>query len=156
MYKKLSYLFFFGFFFTTSINSLPKLIINKGVSFVDGFEQDKRVLIKKIKAKMNALDKKRTRLKAIKKWSEAKETIYLQQLKRLADNLEKLGDTSINVFNIDRVIKKLQKELKFINNARVNANTKGTLTKKYDSIYKNQAGFLLDSIIRLRLRKAKI
>ena len=124
-----------------------------GSSFVDDFNQDKTVLIKKIKAKINALEKRRERLKNLKKWSEAKESKYLLKVQKLTSNLDKLGEKSTKELNVDEIIKKLQKQLKFLNNARVNKNSKEIWTKKDDSIYEKKASVLIDSIIKLRMKK---
>lgn len=122
-------------------------------NFSDDYNQDKTVLIKKIKAKINALEKRRERLKNLKKWSEAKESKYLLKVQKLTSNLDKLGEKSTKELNVDEIIKKLQKQLKFLNNARVNKNSKEIWTKKDDSIYEKKASVLIDSIIKLRMKK---
>ena len=122
-------------------------------NFSDDYNQDKTVLIKKIKAKINALEKRRERLKNLKKWSEAKESKYLLKVQKLTSNLDKLGEKSTKELNVDEIIKKLQKQLKFLNNARVNKNSKEVWTKKDDSIYEKKASVLIDSIIKLRMKK---
>lgn len=115
--------------------------------------QDNTVLIKKIKAKITALKQKREKLKALRKWTPAKEKTYQKQLKRHAINLEKLGDKPNENLAIDQIIKKLQRQLKYLNNARVNKNTKEGISQQYDSMYKHDAGILLDSIMKLRRSK---
>jgi DNA repair exonuclease SbcCD ATPase subunit len=122
-------------------------------NFSDDYNQDKTVLIKKIKAKINALEKRRERLKNLKKWSEAKESKYMLKVQKLTSNLDKLGEKSTKELNVDEIIKKLQKQLKFLNNARVNKNSKEIWTKKDDSIYEKKASVLIDSIIKLRMKK---
>ena len=124
------------------------------VNFADDYNQDKTVLIKKIKAKINALQKRRERLKNLKKWTEAKQSKFLLKVQKLTNNLEKLGEKSTKKLNVDEIIKKLQKQLKFLNNARVNKNSKEVWTKKDDSIYEKKASALIDSIIKLRIKKS--
>ena len=153
MCKKYFYLFFFGFFFSLSINAMNIEGEISVSNFSDDYNQDKTVLIKKIKAKINALEKRRERLKNLKKWSEAKESKYLLKVQKLTSNLDKLGEKSTKELNVDEIIKKLQKQLKFLNNARVNKNSKEVWTKKDDSIYEKKASVLIDSIIKLRMKK---
>lgn len=122
-------------------------------SFIEYNYQDNRILIKKIKAKLNALEKKRERLMVLKKWSDSNENNYLLKINKLRDSLEELGESSTKKLDADEVIKKLQKQLKFLNNARVNKNAKEIWTIKDDSIYEKKASILIDSIIKLRIKK---
>ncbi|AUC83962.1 hypothetical protein CW731_01050 [Polaribacter sp. ALD11] len=153
MNKKYFYLFFFGFFFLPSIKALNMEVTPNYSSFIEYNYQDNRILIKKIKAKLNALEKKRERLMVLKKWSDSNENNYLLKINKLRDSLEELGESSTKKLDADEVIKKLQKQLKFLNNARVNKNAKEIWTIKDDSIYEKKASILIDSIIKLRIKK---
>ncbi|WP_299670828.1 hypothetical protein [uncultured Polaribacter sp.] len=95
----------------------------------------------------------REKLKILKKWSDSKEKSYLLNVENLTKNLEKLGVTTAKKLNIDALIKKLQKELKYLNNSRVNKNAKKTWSKKDNALYEKKAGKLIDSIIQLRMKK---
>ncbi len=142
------FLFFFG------TNSLPASDVFLKEDFkISTFSQDKTILIKKIKAKLNALEMQREKLKILKKWSDSKEKSYLLNVENLTKNLEKLGVTTAKKLNIDALIKKLQKELKYLNNSRVNKNAKKTWSKKDNALYEKKAGKLIDSIIQLRMKK---
>ncbi|AQS92891.1 hypothetical protein BXQ17_01880 [Polaribacter sp. BM10] len=112
--------------------------------------QDNTVLIKKIKAKINALSKRRDKLKELKKWSNSQEKKYNLQLSKLNKSLNKLGEEFEITLNVEQIVSKLQKQLKYLNNARVNSVAKNKFTQKDDSIYKRKAGKLIDSILRLR------
>ncbi|SHN05555.1 hypothetical protein [Polaribacter sp. KT 15] len=112
--------------------------------------QDNTVLIKKIKAKINALSKRRDKLKKLKKWSNSQEKKYNLQLSKLNKSLNKFGEESEITLNVEQIVSKLQKQLKYLNNARVNSVAKNKFTQKDDSIYKLKAGKLIDSILRLR------
>ncbi len=112
--------------------------------------QDNTVLIKKIKAKIDALSKRRVKLKELKKWSNSQEKKYNLQLSKLNNSLKKLGEESEITLNVEQIVSKLQKQLKYLNNARVNSVAKNKFTQKDDSIYKRKAGKLIDSILRLR------
>ncbi|WP_299061293.1 hypothetical protein [uncultured Polaribacter sp.] len=112
--------------------------------------QDNTVLIKKIKAKIDALSKRRVKLKELKKWSNSQEKKYNLQLSKLNNSLKKLGEESEITLNVEQIVAKLQKQLKYLNNARVNSVAKNKFTQKDDSIYKRKAGKLIDSILRLR------
>ncbi|TXD48294.1 hypothetical protein [Polaribacter sp. IC073] len=153
MNKKYFYLFFFGFFFLPSIKALNIEVKSKHLHLIEVNKQDNTILIKKIKAKIKALEKKRARLKTLKKWSELKEKNYVFEVNKLRSNLEKLGESSIKKLDAGEIIRKLQKQLKFLNNARVNKNAKEIWTKKDDAIYEKKAGKLIDSIIKLRIKK---
>ena len=148
-----SFLLFFTVITFTFQNSFS-FKVDDGSKLIKNIEyQDKTLLIKKTKAKINALIKKRKRLKDLKNWSDTNETNYQRQIEKLNNNLQKLGYTSKTVLSTDEVIKKLQMQLKYLNNKRVNKNASEKFTQKDDSIYKSKAGFLLDSIIRLRRNK---
>ncbi len=112
--------------------------------------QDNTVLIKKIKAKIDALSKRRVKLKELKKWSNSQEKKYNLQLSKLNNSLKKLGEESEITLNVEQIVAKLQKQLKYLNNARVNSVAKNKFTQRDDSIYKRKAGKLIDSILRLR------
>lgn len=149
MIKKYLLLVFILFAFSTS----AFFNADNSISLYE-FRQDKKALIKKIKAKIIALDKKKAQLKSLRKWTPAKEINYKKQIKKYKANLLKLGYiASEKKINIDETIKKLQKQLKYLNNARVNKNAIDGMSKKYDSMYKHDAGILLDSIMKLRRRK---
>ncbi|WP_435416209.1 hypothetical protein [Polaribacter aestuariivivens] len=113
-------------------------------------KQDNTVLVKKIKARISALKKQRKKLKNLKKWSSVKEKSYVEEIKKLEAGLKKLGYKESNNLSIEEKIKKLQKELKYINNNRVNKNAKNSWTKEDDAIYEKKASKLIDSIIKLR------
>ncbi|TMM28874.1 hypothetical protein FDT66_13295 [Polaribacter aestuariivivens] len=112
--------------------------------------QDNTVLVKKIKARISALKKQRKKLKNLKKWSSVKEKSYVEEIKKLEAGLKKLGYKESNNLSVEEKIKKLQKELKYINNNRVNKNAKNSWTKEDDAIYEKKASKLIDSIIKLR------
>ncbi|MDX6747171.1 hypothetical protein SHK09_10245 [Polaribacter sp. PL03] len=152
MNKKYFYLFFCAFLLSLSLNAINIDVKRVYSSFIEVKHQDKTVMIRKIKAKINALEKQRERLKIINRWSNSKEKSYLLKIDKLKSSLDKLGENSNKNLNVDEIIKKLQKQLKFLNNARVNKNTKNTWSKVDDSIYKKDAAVLLDSIIKLRIK----
>ncbi|QTD38485.1 hypothetical protein JL193_04135 [Polaribacter batillariae] len=145
---KFKIIFCLLFIFATNATSMVKNRKNTRV-----VEQDYTVLIKKIKAKIAFLKEQREKFKTAKKWSLAKEKKYQKQVKTLEKNLERLGYKAGKELTVEEKIKKLQKQLKYINNNRVNKNAKNTWTKKDDSIYEKKASKLIDSIIKLRMIK---
>ncbi|WP_298764666.1 hypothetical protein [uncultured Polaribacter sp.] len=127
-----------------------------GVVKFDKVYQDKTILIQKIKAKIKALNEKREKLQSLKKWTPEKEKVYQKQVASYTNSLRKLGVNYIKKLHPDAIIRKLQKELKYINNARINKNAREDgLSDRYDSIYKKKAQILIDSIIKLRSLKPK-
>ncbi|MFK8059835.1 MAG: hypothetical protein AB8B78_07065 [Polaribacter sp.] len=144
----------FFFFLLLSLTVFSNTEVVSAQFDVVSFTQDKTILIKKIKAKINALQNKRKRLIALKKWSNKQDTIYLEKMNNYTLSLEKLGEKSAKKYTNEQLIRKLQKELKYINNARVNKNAKDSWTIKDDSIYEKKAGKLIDSIIKLRMKKS--
>ncbi|QOD61624.1 hypothetical protein H9I45_04015 [Polaribacter haliotis] len=153
-FMKLSFkiTFFLLFIFATNFSfGAISMIENKATIVV--LEQDYTVLIKKIKAKIDFLNKQKEKFETAKKWSPAKEKNYLKQVKTLEENLKRLGYNEEKELTVQQKIKKLQKQLKYINNSRVNKNAKDGWTKKDDSIYEKKASKLIDSIIKLRMIK---
>lgn len=151
MFKKHLFLGFILFAFST--NAFFNTQNTDNAMSLSVLIQDNSVLIKKIKAKIAALDKKKEQLKSLRRWTPAKEKNYQKQLKKYNKTLLKLGDKSQEKLDVDQIIKKLQRQLKYLNNARVNKNARDGMSKKYDSMYKHDAGILLDSIMKLRRRK---
>lgn len=122
----------------------------------DKVYQDKTILIQKIKAKIKALNERRDKLQSLKKWTPEKEKVYQNQVASYTNSLRKLGVNYTKKLHPDAIIRKLQKELKYINNARINKNAREDgLSERYDSIYKKKAQILIDSIIKLRSLKPK-
>ncbi|QTE22947.1 hypothetical protein [Polaribacter cellanae] len=160
--KKIVYLYsmklsfkitFFLLFIFASTFSFGAISLTKYKPNVVVLEQDYTILIKKIKAKINFLKKQRKKFKTAKKWSPVQEKSYLKQLTTLKMNLKKLGYNEGKELTIQQKIIKLQKQLKYINNSRVNKNAKSGWTQKDDSIYEKKASKLIDSIIKLRMIK---
>tara|TARA_R110002049_G_scaffold67310_1_gene174915 strand:- start:2342 stop:2806 length:465 start_codon:yes stop_codon:yes gene_type:complete len=153
MSKKYFFLFFFGIFFSVSLTANNLYDENVFLNLKEKILQDNSILIKKIKAKISALSNRRNKLKDLNKWSDFNEKNYLLKVHKLKENLKKLGEKPTENLTPDEIIKKLQKQLKFLNNARVNKNAKDTFTEENDSVYKQKAGKLIDSIIKLRMTK---
>ncbi len=153
MSKKYFFLFFFGIFFSVSLTANNLYDENVFLNLKEKILQDNSILIKKIKAKISALSNRRNKLKDLNKWSDFNEKNYLLKVDKLKENLKKLGEKPTKNLTPDEIIKKLQKQLKFLNNARVNKNAKDTFTEENDSVYKQKAGKLIDSIIKLRMTK---
>lgn len=153
MSKKYFFLFFFGIFFSVSLTADNLYDENVFLNLKEKILQDNSILIKKIKAKISALSNRRNKLKDLNKWSDFNEKNYLLKVDKLKENLKKLGEKPTKNLTPDEIIKKLQKQLKFLNNARVNKNAKDTFTEENDSVYKQKAGKLIDSIIKLRMTK---
>ena len=142
---------FFGLFLLTPINAAHFDAQTNRLRITKDFFQDKNtVLIKKIKVRINALKKQRTKLKSLKKWSTAKEETYALKVDKLAKNLEKLREKSPLNLTTDEIVKKLQKQLKYLNNARINKDASDSWTKKDAAIYQQKAAVFIDSIIKLR------
>jgi hypothetical protein len=151
MNMNLLFLFFFGLLWLTPINAARFDAQTNRFRITKDFFQDKNtVLIKKIKVRINALKKQRIKLKSLKKWSTAQEETYIYKVAKLAENLEKLREKSPLNLTTDEIVKKLQKQLKYLNNARINKDASDSWTKKDAAIYQQKAAVFIDSIIKLR------
>jgi hypothetical protein len=145
------FLLFFGLFLSTPISAIHFDTQTGRFIISNVFFQDKNtVLIKKMKVRISALKKQRTKLKSLKKWSTAKEETYTFRVDKLTKNIEKLGEKSVLNLTTDEIVKKLQKQLKYLNNARINKDASDSWTKKDDSLYQQKAAVFIDSIIKLR------
>ena len=154
MNKKYLFLLFFGFILTLSAHAKPIDAKTKHlIGAKELFQNKNAVLIKKIKARINALKKQRTKLKSLKKWSVGQEDTFTYKVAQFAKNIEKLKKNQVLSLTTDEIVKKLQKQLKYLNNARINKDARASWTKKDDSLYEQKAAVLIDRIIKLRRTK---
>ena len=156
MNKRCFYIFFFGLFFSLSMHGLSVETSQHIVFDIETIDQDKKILIRKLRAKVNALEKRRARLKALDKWTAAKESKYLVKIATFTTNLASLGESTTKILDVEELVRNLQKQLKYLNNARVNKNAKDSWSEKDDALFESKAGILIDSIIKLRMRKTKV
>ncbi|MDD7915982.1 hypothetical protein [Polaribacter ponticola] len=118
--------------------------------------QDKTILIKKIKDRIGSLKNKKEKLIKLKKWSEAKENVYVKQISKLENGLKKLGYKETKELSVKERVKKLQKELKFLNNNKTSQQNRNNWSKKDELKYQEKAKVFIDSIIKLRMIKNKL
>lgn len=118
------------------------------------FNQDNSILIQKIKDRITALKEQKEKLKEIDKWTDAKEKAFLHQLKKLENGLKKLGFKEEKILTVDEKITLLQKELKYLNNNKTNQRNSNNWSIENENSYQQKATVLIDSIIKLRMKKA--
>ena len=152
--KQFIILFFLLFFITGS--SFSNEIEIKGDFFKMKVYQDKTILIKKIKDRIGSLKNKKEKLIKLKKWSEAKENVYVKQISKLENGLKKLGYKETKELSVKERVKKLQKELKFLNNNKTSQQNRNNWSKKDELKYQEKAKVFIDSIIKLRMIKNKL
>ena len=116
--------------------------------------QDKTVLIKKIKNRISSLKSKKEKLVVLKKWSDARESNYVKQIEKLEKGLKKLGYKEVKQLTVKEKIKKLQKELKYLNNNKTSQRNKNNWSLKDEQSYQKKATVFIDSIIKLRMVKS--
>ena len=139
------------FFLTTSVFSF-KVLKEVAVNELEK-DQDNTVLIRKIKGRIISIKNQREKLKTLKKWTEAREKSYLAQIEKLENGLKKLGYKETIELSVDEKIRKLQKQLKYLNNNKTNQRNSNNWSTKNELIYQKKAGVLIDSIVRLKMGK---
>lgn len=130
---------------------LIAFLLNTELSFGNDL-QDKTIIIKKIKNKITSLKKQREDLKKLKRWTPFKEKNYNKQIERLELGLKKIGYKEDVSVSIEKLIKKLQKQLKYLNNDKTNGKATNNWSDKDESTYKEKAGKLIDSVIKLKMQ----
>ena len=137
-----------------SINSSLSFEVKKDKEiFISHNFQDKTVLIKKIKNRISSLKSKKEKLVVLKKWSDARERVYVKQIEKLENGLKKLGYKEVRQLTVKEKIKKLQKELKYLNNNKTSERNKNNWSLKDEQSYQKKATVFIDSIIKLRMIK---
>ncbi|WP_298778027.1 hypothetical protein [uncultured Polaribacter sp.] len=151
MRKKNNRLFFVLLLMILSVFSTYSLEYENNFEFK--LDQDKTILIKKIKNRIISLKEQRGKLKIIGKWTSVKEKSYLKQVDKLEKGLVKLGYTENERLSVDEKIKKLQKQLKYLNNNKTTQKVRDNWSDKKELDYQNKAGVLIDSVIKLKMFK---
>mgnify|MGYP000274173665 FL=1 len=137
-----------------SINSSLSFEVKKDKEiFISHNFQDKTILIKKIKNRISSLKSKKEKLVVLKKWSDARERVYVKQIEKLENGLKKLGYKEVRQLTVKEKIKKLQKELKYLNNNKTSERNKNNWSLKDEQSYQKKATVFIDSIIKLRMIK---
>ena len=120
---------------------------------LERFDQDNTILIRKLKIRIKALRAKKKRLQDIQKWTPKMEEVHKKKIDKYKKSLEKLGIKYTEPLDAGKIIKELQRQLKYLNNYKINEKSKENWSLEREKTHEQKASILIDSIIKLRIKR---